>query len=150
MASLYSAGLRARNAQPHSPQRIGFGDSFASNCFSRSWRSIRGSGMRIGHTSSQRPQSVDAFGRWPASPTPIRLGISTAPIGPEYTQPYAWPPTAAYTGQWLMQAPQRMQRSISLNSLPSMLVRPLSSSRTWYSSGPSRSSGRFGPVVKVV
>ena len=43
---------------------------------------MRGSGMRTGQTSSQRPQKVDAFGRWPAWSMPIRLGVSTAPIGP--------------------------------------------------------------------
>jgi hypothetical protein len=46
---------------------------------------------------------------------------------------------APYTGQWFMQAPQRMQRSISRNSSLSMLLRPLSTSTTWYSSGPSGS-----------
>ena len=31
---------------------------------------------------SQRPQKVEAFGRWPAFSTPISAGVSTAPIGP--------------------------------------------------------------------
>ena len=35
-----------------------------------------------------------------------------------------------------------MQRSISWNSVPSIAERPLSTSTTWYSSGPSRSPGR--------
>jgi hypothetical protein len=39
--------------------------------------------MRIGQTLSQRPQKVDALGSAPAASTPIRLGVSTAPIGPE-------------------------------------------------------------------
>ena len=39
-------------------------------------------GCVIGQTLSQRPQKVEAFGRCPASSTPIRLGVSTAPIGP--------------------------------------------------------------------
>jgi hypothetical protein len=41
-----------------------------------------------------------------------------------------------------MQAPQRMQRSISWYSVPSIAVRPLSSSTTWYSSArPDRPAG---------
>ena len=43
---------------------------------------IFGSGMRIGHTASQRPQKVEAFGNCPPSLTPISDGVSTAPIGP--------------------------------------------------------------------
>ena len=49
-----------------------------------------------------------------------------------------------------MQAPQRMQRSMSWNSVPTMFDRPLSSSTTWYSSGPSGSPARRGPREKVV
>ena len=45
-----------------------------------------------------------------------------------------------------MQAAQRMQRSMSWNSVPSIAERPLSTSTTWYSSGPSRSPGRRAPV----
>jgi hypothetical protein len=49
-----------------------------------------------------------------------------------------------------MQAPQRMQRSMSWNSVPSIAERPLSSRITWYCSGPSGSPGRRGPVDSVV
>ena len=45
-------------------------------------RIIFGSGIRIGQTASQRPQKVEAFGKWPPSSTPISDGVSTAPIGP--------------------------------------------------------------------
>ena len=68
--------------------------------------------------------------RCPALSTPIRLGVSTLPIGPGYTQPYAWPPTAPYTGQWFMHAAQRMHRSISWNSVPIIAERPASTSTT--------------------
>ena len=40
-------------------------------------------GIFTGQTLSHCPQKVEAFGRCPASATPIRLGVSTAPIGPE-------------------------------------------------------------------
>ena len=59
-----------------------FGAKPLSNSFSRQWRSILGSGMRIGHTLSQRPQRVEAFGRWPASAIPMIAGVRTEPIGP--------------------------------------------------------------------
>ena len=50
-----------------------------------------------------------------------------------------------------MQAPQRMQRSISRRlASASILLRPLSTSTMWNSSGPSRSPGRRGPQWKVV
>ena len=49
-----------------------------------------------------------------------------------------------------MQAPQRMQRSMSRNSSPSIRVRPLSTRTMCISSGPSASPGRFGPQWKVV
>jgi hypothetical protein len=58
------------------------GCRWRSNSRSRQWRIIFGSGMRIGQTDSQRPQKVDAFGRWPASSMPMIAGVSTAPIGP--------------------------------------------------------------------
>ena len=38
----------------------------------------------------------------------------------------------------------------TLDSVPSMALRPLSSSTTWKLSGPEGSSGRLGPVKKVV
>ena len=47
-------------------------------------------------------------------------------IGPEYTQPYAWPPIWRYTGQMLRQAPQRMQLSASSKSPPKIDERWLS------------------------
>ena len=58
------------------------GESPRSNSRSRQFRIIFGSGIFIGQTLSQRPQKVEAFGRWPAWSTPISEGVSTAPIGP--------------------------------------------------------------------
>ena len=46
-----------------------------------------GKGMLIGHTCSQRPLRVQAFGRWWALSSPTMRGVSTDPIGPVYTQP---------------------------------------------------------------
>jgi len=54
-----------------------------------------------------------------------------------------------YTGQWFMQAPQRMQRSMSCIAEPTKRVRPASTSTMCICSGPSVSSGRLGPVVSV-
>ena len=53
-----------------------------SNSRSRQCRINFGSGIRTGQTLSHLPQNVDAFGKCPALSTPIRLGVSTAPIGP--------------------------------------------------------------------
>ena len=64
------------------PLRTVAGVSRFSNSRSRQCRIIFGSGMCIGQTSSQRPQKVEAFGSCPPFSTPIRLGVSTAPIGP--------------------------------------------------------------------
>ena len=58
-----------------------------SNSRSRQWRIILGSGILTGQTLSHLPQKVLALGRCPAWSTPIRLGVSTLPIGPGYTQP---------------------------------------------------------------
>jgi hypothetical protein len=58
------------------------GVSFFENSRSRQWSSIFGNGILTGHTASQRPHSVDALGSGPVSSMPIRLGDSTAPIGP--------------------------------------------------------------------
>ena len=41
-----------------------------------------GSGIFTGQTDSQRPQKVEVFGRCPAASMPMRVGVSTAPIGP--------------------------------------------------------------------
>src|SRR4051812_10200909 len=49
-----------------------------------------------------------------------------------------------------MQAPQRMQRSMSFKPSFSIRDRPLSTSTMWNSSGPSRSPGPFGPQWNVV
>src|SRR5829696_5126707 len=49
-----------------------------------------------------------------------------------------------------MQAPQRMQRSMSFKPSFSIRDRPLSTSTMWNSSGPSRSLGPFGPQWNVV
>ena len=38
--------------------------------------------MRIGQTSSQRPQKVDALGRCLAFSMPTSAGVTTEPIGP--------------------------------------------------------------------
>ncbi len=59
------------------------GDSFFANSRSRHCRIILGKRDLIGQTLSQRPQKVEAFGSWPASSMPIKVGVSTAPIGPE-------------------------------------------------------------------
>ena len=58
-----------------------------------------GIGILMGQILSHFPHKVDAFGRSLAFSIPSRPGISIAPMGPEYTQPYACPPTALYTGQ---------------------------------------------------
>ena len=89
------------------------GCKWRSNSRSRQCRIIFGSGIFTGHTLSHLPQNVLAFGKCPDLSTPISEGVSTLPIGPGYTQPYACPPTAPNTGQWFMHAAQRMQRSIS-------------------------------------
>ena len=36
----------------------------------------------MGQTDSHRPQNVEALGNCPPSLTPIKDGVSTAPIGP--------------------------------------------------------------------
>ena len=64
------------------PQRMAAGCRCCSNSFSRQCRIIFGSGMRIGQTSSQRPQKVEALGRCLAFSMPISAGVTTAPIGP--------------------------------------------------------------------
>ena len=40
------------------------------------------SGMRMGQTSSQRPQKVDALGRCLAFSMPTSAGVTTEPMGP--------------------------------------------------------------------
>ena len=48
--------------------------------------------MRTGHTSKQAPHSDEAYGSVGLSLIPVSCGVSTAPIGPGYTEPYACPP----------------------------------------------------------
>ena len=82
------------------------------------------------------------------SSSPLSWGVSIAPIGPGYTDSYAWPPVREYTGQTLRQAEQRMQRSAWRPTWSaSTSVRPLSISTRWNSCGPS--PGRT-PVQKDV
>lgn len=83
----YSAGRLANQAQIERLVRIVCGVRCRSNSRSRQCRIIFGSGIFTGHTLSHLPQNVLAFGRCPALSTPIRLGVSTLPIGPGYTQP---------------------------------------------------------------
>src|SRR5919107_4297838 len=91
-----------------------------------------------GQASKQAPHRLEAYGSEALSSTPVSWGESTAPIGPGYTDPYAWPPVRSYTGQTLRQAEQRMQCSADRpRSSASTALRPLSSSTRWKSCGPS-------------
>src|SRR6266480_3596175 len=57
---------------------------------------------------------------------PSSCGVSTAPMGPGYTDPYAWPPIWRYTGQALRHAPHRMHASVCrVTGDASMRERPL-------------------------
>ncbi len=44
-----------------------------------------------GQISLHAPHSVDANGRYPAA-LPKRLGLMIDPIGPGFTERFAWPP----------------------------------------------------------
>ena len=79
--------IEPRAAREEGPERearrdSGAGDRWRSNSRSRQWRIILGSGILIGQTLSQRPQKVEALGRWPASSMPMSVGVSTAAHGP--------------------------------------------------------------------
>ena len=76
----FAVGRRAAIAQSLSARRWRGGLSRLSNSRSRQCRSILGSGMRMGHTASHRPQNVEALGRCPAWSTPMSEGVSTEPI----------------------------------------------------------------------
>jgi hypothetical protein len=39
------------------------------------------------HTAPQAPQKVEAVGKWTVSSRPASWGVSTAPMGPGYTEP---------------------------------------------------------------
>ena len=97
-----------------------------STALARNSSNIRGMLIFTGHASWHAPQSVLALGRSTPSFNPVSTGETTAPIGPGYTQPYAWPPTFRYTGHAFMQAPHRMQFNDSRRaSSRSNLSRPL-------------------------
>ena len=50
--------------------------------------------MRTGQTSQHAPHSVEASASSLAAGSSwCSSGVRTAPIGPAYTDPYAWPPT---------------------------------------------------------
>ena len=51
------------------------------------------SGIRTGQASVHAPQRLEACGRTQNFSKPSYCGVSRMPIGPEYTLPYAWPPT---------------------------------------------------------
>src|ERR671918_569139 len=107
-----------------------------------SWR-----GIPTGHACQQAPHREEALGTSAAPFDSTRSGVRTAPIGPGYTHPYPCPPVCRYTGQTLRHAPHRMHASISVNSVPRMLERPLSTTTTCNSRGPSSSFGRRAPVM---
>src|SRR3954453_9633034 len=99
---------------------------------------MRGMSIRTGQTSAQAPQSDEAYGRDDARSMPTRSGVRIAPIGPGYTEPYAWPPVRSYTGQTLRHAEQRMQRSAWRRTRSAgTSVRPLSRGTRWNVWGPS-------------
>ncbi len=114
-----------------------------SVCWWRSSTSIEGMSIFTGQASKQAPQRLEAYGRellgsFFAACIPASCGVRTAPIGPGYVDPYAWPPARSYTGQTLRQAEQRMQLSASRPiASASAAVRPLSRRTRWKSCGPS-------------
>jgi len=57
------------------------------------------------------PHKLDALGNCDVWRGLTTAGVITAPIGPGYTEPYAWPPICWYTGHAFKQAPHRMQAS---------------------------------------
>ena len=53
----------------------------------RRFSSMWGMSIFTGHASRQAPHSVLARGRCRAVSRPVNSGVSTAPMGPGYTQP---------------------------------------------------------------
>src|SRR5690606_7203678 len=87
VSNRYSRGRAAAYDHAASMRRWLRGVNRASNWRWRSLLSSDGSGMRMGHTSWQRPFRVHALGRSKAASSPLTSGVSTEPMGPEYTQP---------------------------------------------------------------
>ena len=136
---------RERPWPPKQPRQRAHRDPLTARRRRRCGRPVRAggpapAGMSIftGQTSAQAPHRLDANGSDPASAMPRSCGVRIAPIGPGYTEPYAWPPVRVYTGQTLRHALQRMHASVCRpTASASTFVRPLSSSTTWNSCGPS-------------